>query len=129
MTGLNIVYGVLSNGRCNGRKCTANIKLNKDQQRLRDALFTTNVEDISGVVELYIRLCQSDKELKALLRDVDPLNTYSFVTLTPTISPTTFDIETVNKNILGLGIVDIENSATVWDNIKLCLKTLLQTLK
>ena len=126
MTGLNIVYGLLTDGAGTGRKFTP-VRLTETQIKLRDALLDTP-QGVDGAAELYIRLCQTDKELKQLLNTVDPLNTYSHVERTPNIPNSSFDTHKINKKILGLGLQDTENSGSEWDNIKLCLKTLLKAL-
>lgn len=126
MNSLNIIYGLLTNGVGTGRKFTP-ITLTETQTKLRDALVDT-LQGADGAAELYIRLCQTDKELKQLLNTVDPLNTYSLVERTPCIPKNSFDIPKINSQILGLGLPDIENSGSEWDNIKLCLKALLKSL-
>ena len=130
MTGINILYAVLTHGTATtGRKYTPIYSLSKTQKKLRNALIPDELKNEIGLVELYIRLCQTDKELRTLLDGVDPLNTYSYIELTPELSEVPEMLEKINSNILGLGLPDIENSASVWDNIRLCLKNLLKALK
>lgn len=129
MTGINVLYAVLTHGTATaGRKYTPISSLTTTQEKLRNALVPVEFKAENGLVELYLRLCQTDKELRTLLEKADPLNTYSYVELTPELRDAPEMLSRINAGILGLGLADTENSAAVWDNIRLCLKNLLKSL-
>lgn len=126
MSTVNKIYTILTDGKGRGRKLSTDNRISTYQQKLRDALMPT--EDADGLAELYIRLCYTDKELKQLLYKADPINTYAIVDLTPTLELSNSDLSIINRHILGIGLLDVENSASVWDNIRVCLKALLESL-